>query len=334
MPKKKEVKQDGPATLLQATRYFSDLDVCQDWLAKVRWPDGVICPRCGNDRVGYLAKERRWKCYTKHEAGVPQKFSVKVGTIFEDSPIGLDKWFVAIWLLGNCKNGVSSYEIARDLKVTQKTGWFMLQRIRLAMQQGTFDRPMGDGGGEVEADETFIGGKARNMHKSKRAKKIPHRGASVGKEIVFGLLDRESGKVRVKHIANRSRETLHREVRDAVATGAKLYTDEWAPYNGMPEFEHEFVNHAESYVNGSVHTNRMENFWSLLKRGLKGTYVSVEPFHLFRYIDEQAFRFNERNNDEGDSGRFLEILHEVSGKRVTYKQLTGKDESAPAAATV
>ena len=326
-------KPEGPRTLLQATRYFSKADVCQDTLAQVRWPDGVRCPRCDSTRVGYLTADRRWKCYQKHQDGSSQKFSVKVGTIFEDSPIGLDKWFVAIWLLGNCKNGVSSYEIARDLKVTQKTAWFMLQRIRVAMQQGTFDRPMGEGGGEVEADETFIGGLSRNMHKADRARKITGTGGA-GKAVVMGLLDRHTGKVRVAHVPNRQRETVRAFIKSNVKPGTGLNTDEFVSYEGLEkDYEHKVINHAESYVNGSVHTNRIENFWSLLKRGLKGTYVSVEPFHLFRYIDEQAFRFNERKNDDGDAGRFDEILANVTGRRVTYKQLTGKNDCAPPAAT-
>jgi transposase-like protein len=323
------IRDTVPNTLVQAIRYFSDEDRCIAYLAARRWPDGQVkCPTCGSGAVLWLKNQRRWKCGNDHPR---RQFSVKVGTIFEDSPLSLSKWLPAVWLIANCKNGVSSLELHRALEVTQKTAWFMLHRIRLAMQRtGTL---MGDGG-PVEADETFIGGKARNMHKHKRAERIPKRGASTGKEIVFGLLDRRSGKVRAKHIANRQRETLHAEVRKHVAPGAELFTDEWQPYAGMEEFVHEFVNHAEQYVRGNVHTNGLENFWSLLKRGLRGTYVSVEPFHLFRYLDEQAFRYNERKHEEGDGGRFDELLSTVANRRLTYKELTGKDESAPTAATV
>jgi transposase-like protein len=329
MKKKTKTETEGPTTLLQVTRYFADPDVCLDWMVKSRWPKGVTCPRCSSANVGFLAKDRRWKCYNKHEDDSPQKFSVKVGTIFEDSPIGLDKWFVAMWLLGNCKNGISSYEIARDLDVTQKTAWFMLQRIRLVMQQGTFE--MGGNGRPVEADETFIGGKARNMHKWRRAEKITGTGGS-GKELVMGLLDRETGKVHIKHVADRKKKTLQAEVTAHVAPGAELMTDDLASYTGLDrEYVHQFVNHAEEYVRGNVHTNGMENFWSLLKRGLKGTYVSVEPWHLHRYIDEQAFRYNERKREGGDSARFSQMLADVVGKRVMYKELTGK--CAPTAAT-
>jgi transposase-like protein len=258
-----------------------------------------------------------WRCAEKHPR---RKFSLKVGTIFEDSPIGLDKWFTAGWLIANCKNGVSSYEIARDLGVTQKTAWFMLHRLRLAMQAGTFEKIAGT----FEADETFIGGLARFMHKADRARKISGTGGA-GKAVVMGLLDRETGKVRVKHVRNVQRETLQREVRDNVEPGSEVFTDEWIAYRGLDrEYVHNVINHAETYVNGNIHTNGIENFWSLLKRGLKGTYISVEPFHLFRYLDEQAYRFNNRKTNDG--ARFDGVIGNVVGKRVMYRQLTGKDQ--------
>jgi transposase-like protein len=307
-----------PATLHEAISYFSNPDNCMNAAIAMRWPDGkVVCPTCGSTEVTFLATRHIWKCRTKHSL---QQFSAKVGTIFEDSPIGFDKWFTAIWLIGNCKNGVSSCELARDLGVTQKTAWFMLHRIRTAMQRGTFEKLAG----EVEVDESFIGGLARFMHKDKKAKITGTGGA--GKELVVGLLDRETGKVRVKHIADRKRGTLQKEVRANVEQGSAVFTDELASYTGLDrDYVHDFVNHAEEYVRGNVHTNGIENFWSLLKRGLKGTYVSVEPFHLFRYLDEQAFRFNERKGTDRD--RFMEMLVSVVGRRLTYKQLTGKTES-------
>jgi transposase-like protein len=285
-------------------------------LAGLRWPDGIVkCPICNSAKVHFLANQRRWKCSQRHDR---RQFSIKVGTIFEDSPIGLEKWLPAVWLLTNCKNGVSSYEIGRDLGVTQKTAWFMLHRIRKAMQAGTFWKKMK---GEIEADESFIGGLARNMHKDKRAEKITVRGPA-GKAIVMGLLDRETKQVRLKHVPNVHVDTLRREVRANVEPGSALYTDAYVAYQGMNEFEHGFVDHAERYVDGRIHTNGLENFWSLLKRGLKGTYVSVEPFHLFRYLDEQAFRYNNRKTDDGS--RFEKTLSQVVGRRVTYKELTGK----------
>ncbi len=325
------IRKTVPATLTQAIRHFANEDTCIAYMVALRWPDGeVTCPHCGSAAVIYLKNQRRWKCGTNHPC---RQFSVKVGTIFEDSPLSLTKWLPAVWMVTNCKNGISSLEIHRALGVTQKTAWFMLHRIRLAMQRGTF-APMGGGGGPVEADETYIGGKARNMHKRSRQKKLAGGRGGAGKELVMGLLDRETGKVRVKHVTSRDRQTMHAEVRANVATGAQLMTDELASYVGLePDYVHQFVNHAETYVRGNVHTNGMENFWSLLKRGLKGTYVSVEPFHLFRYLDEQAFRYNERKNEEGDGGRFDEVLETIVGRRLTYKELTGKVESAPPAAT-
>jgi transposase-like protein len=315
-----------PKTLTEAIRYYADPDVTLALMVQARWPKGVTCPMCGSTDVHFISTRRLWECRTKHPL---RQFSVKVGTIFEDSPIGLDKWFVAIWLLNNCKNGVSSLELHRAIGITQKSAWFMLHRIRAALHRGTLLK-MGTGG-PVEADETFIGGKARNMHAWKRAKKITGTGGE-GKELVMGLLDRETGKVHVAHPAKRDRKTLHVEVKKHVAKGAEVFTDELASYTGLDkEYVHQFVNHAEEYVRGNVHTNGLENFWSLLKRGLKGTYVSVEPFHLFRYLDEQAFRYNERKNEDGDGGRFLTTLSMITGKRLTYKELTGKE--APTAAT-
>jgi transposase-like protein len=306
---------DGiPKTLLEAVRYFKDPDRCREFMATIRWPDGVKCPTCGSDKVGFLVNQNRWQCSSKHPK---RQFSVKVGTIFEDSPIGLDKWLPAVWLLVNCKNGISSYEVARDLNVTQKTAWFLLHRVRKAMQTGTFEKISG----QVEADETFIGGLARFMHKADRARKITGTGGA-GKAVVMGLLDRHTGEVRVKHVPNTQRQTLHEEIRKHVEPGSEMFTDEYIGYRGLdPEYVHNVINHAESYARGNVHTNRIENFWSLLKRGLKGTYISVEPFHLFRYLDEQAFRFNERKGT--DASRFVHALGNVTGRRVTHKELIG-----------
>jgi transposase-like protein len=309
-----------PATLQDAIRYFSDMDRCVQTLAASRWPDGVKCPTCGNDQLHFLATRRLWECKSKHPK---RQFSVKVGTVFEDSPIGLDKWFTAAWMIANCKNGISSYEIARDLGVTQKTAWFMLHRLRLAMQTGTFEKVAG----EFEVDESFIGGLARNMHKDKKAKITGTGGA--GKAIVMGLLDRKTKKIRLRHVSNTQRETLQGVVREYIKGGSYVYSDAWVAYTGLDrEYIHQVIDHAETYVKGNVHTNGIENFWSLLKRGLKGTYVSVEPFHLFRYLDEQAFRFNERKAD--DSARFLEVMSGVTGRRVTYQKLIGKEQSASA----
>lgn len=307
-----------PQTLLEAMRYFSDPDVCLDFVARLRWPNGVACPTCGSLDIRFLATRRVWECKSKH----PRKqFSVKVGTIFKDSPIGLDKWLAAIWMVANDKNGISSYEIARGIGVTQKSAWFMLHRIRLAMQTGTFQKLSGD----VEVDETFLGGKAKNMHKEVRERKIHGRGPS-GKIIVMGILERH-GRTHLAVVPNRDTTTLQTKVREHIAPGATVYTDELASYAGLDlDYLHEVINHAESYAQGAVHTNGMENFWSLLGRTIDGTYVSVEPFHLTRYLDEQAYRFDHRKENDGE--RFEGTLEGIVGRRLTFDQLTGKVESS------
>jgi transposase-like protein len=310
--------ENEPRTLQQAIQYFSDPSNCLNYLAARRWPKGVTCPRCGSQNVGFVASRRIWQCRTRHDHA---QFSIKTGTIFEDSPIGLDKWLTAMWLVANCKNGISSYEIARDLGVTQKTAWFMLHRIRLALQNPTAAKLSG----EVEVDETYIGGKARNMHKDRKARMLQGKGGgAVGKTGVQAMLER-GGEVRTT-VLNRPHHgwDLSANVREHVEVGSQVFTDELAAYFGLSgEFAHEVVNHAQTYVAGNVHTNGLENFWSLLKRGLGGTYVSVEPFHLFRYMDEQAFRYNHRK-DMDDSDRFRLAVSNIVGKRLTYAEVTGK----------
>jgi transposase-like protein len=274
-----------PQTLIEAICYFSDQDVCVQFVAKLRWPDGPICPTCGGTEHSYLTTRRVWKC-----KACKRQFSVKVGSIFEDSAIPLDKWLAAMWMIANSKNGVSSHKMARSLGITQKSAWFLLHRIRLAMQTGTFAKL----DGEIEVDETFIGGKARNMHKSKRAKKITGTGGN-DKAIVAGVLQR-GGEVRAVVVSDTRRATLQAGVRQHVEKGAVVYSDALQSYNGLAgEYDHKVVDHAEKYVDGQVHVNGVENFWSLLKRGLHGTYVSVQPWHLFRYMDEQVFTYNERD---------------------------------------
>ncbi len=308
-----------PKSLQEAILYFSELNNCIDYLAVRRWPKGVTCPSCGSDKVKFNAKRRVWQCSTHH---AKRQFSVKVGTIYEDSPIGLDKWMAATWMLTNCKNGVSSYEIARDLKVTQKTAWFMLHRIRLALQDEFFGSKLGGNGGEVEVDETFIGGKARNMHVSKRQRRITGTGGK-DKTLVVGIMER-GGKIRTTVVPTRRKSALQAEVRKHVEAGAALYTDALLSYEGLAtDYAHKVVDHASQYVDGRVHTNSLENFWSLLKRGVAGTYVSVEPFHLFRYLDEQMFRFNNRK-DLNDGDRFSLAVSQIVGKRLTFAELTGK----------
>ena len=308
-------KQTEPKTLQQAIIYFSNPQNCLDYLVARRWPDGVVCPTCGRTDVTFLAKQKKWQCKSAHKQ---RQFSVKVGTIFEDSPLGLDKWLTAVWLIVNCKNGISSYEIARALGVTQKTAWFMDHRIRLAMQTGSFAKQLS---GSVEIDETFIGGLARNMHRSEKARKI-HGTGGAGKVAVMGLLERH-GEVRTMVVSNTKRKTLEAQVKSHVEVGSIVYSDGLASYDNLAQkYIHSVINHAEKYVDGQIHVNGVENFWSLLKRAIKGTYVSVEPYHLFRYLDEQTFRFNSRHGN--DSERFEKVTERITGKRLTYKELTGK----------
>ena len=307
-----------PRTLQQAIIYFANPNNCLKFMVARRWHDGVECPTCGSKDVRFISTRRMWECKSKH----PRKqFSVKVGTIFEDSALPLDKWLVAIWMVANCKNGVSSYEVARAIGITQKSAWFMLHRIRLAMQSSSGVK-IGGNGSHVEVDETFIGGKSRNMHVAKRKRLITGTGGK-DKTAVMGILERK-GKVRVMVIPGRRKKTLQQEVRNNVAVGSALYTDALQSYDGLAlDYVHKVIDHAEKYVDGQVHTNGLENFWSLLKRGLRGTYVSVEPFHLFRYLDEQVFRYNLRKLLH-DGLRFEHVASHIFGKRLTFAEVTGK----------
>jgi transposase-like protein len=312
-----------PRTLQEAILYFSKPENCREYLVARRWPNGVECPRCGSKNVLFLEKYNRWHCREKHDA--PQ-FTLKTQTLFEDSPVSLDKWLTAMWMVVNCKNGVSSWEIHRTIKVTQKTAWFMLGRIRLALQDKETGGKMGGPGSTVQVDETFIGGKARNMHKGRR-ERMTTVGKYTAKTAVLGMLE-HGGRVRAKVIGQRKGRIMERIVRENVVAETELHTDEFTGYIPLAEgYAHKIVNHLEGYVRENVHTNGIENFWSLLKRGLGGTYGAVEPFHLFRYVDEQAFRFNNRatkDNPLNDADRFDLAVRQIVGKRLTYAELTGK----------
>lgn len=325
-----------PKTLQQAIQHFTDYENCRRFMVSVRWLDGVVrCPRCGSDKVAYLSNARVYKCNAKHEK---QKFSLKVGTVMEDSALPLQKWLPAIWLVASCKNGISSWELHRALGVTQKSAWFMLHRIRLALRTNSLFKIGSPEGGEVEVDETYIGGKTINMHKKRRAEmhqkhyEMQQSGDNihryVNKTTVQGMLDRDLRQVRAKVVPNVRRDTLQNEVLNHVRFGSRLYTDNAVSYELLnSDYIHEVVSHADEYVRGRVHTNGLENFWSLLKRTLRGTYVAVEPFHLDRYLDEQAFRFNNRatkDNPLDDSDRFVLALSQIVNKRLTYAELTGK----------
>jgi len=314
----------SPETLQQAIEYFADKEQAFQYAVNWRWPGGnVTCPRCGGSKHSFIKTRKLWFCYD-----CKKQFTLKVGTIFEDSALGVDKWMVAIWMVCNCKNGISSWELHRTLGVAQKTAWFMLHRIREAMGEDLLDK-FGGPGGVVEADETFVGPNPYKMHRGRKIKLQQMRGqqrrgdVGVGKTAVAGMLDRETRKVRAKVVP----------ILNSVAPGSKLYTDSSITYYGDLEkqFVHEMVNHAREHVRGQVHTQGIENFWSLLKRTLRGTYVAVEPFHLDRYLDEQIFRFNNRatkDNPLTDADRFALAMAQVAGKRLTYAQLTGKDADA------
>ena len=309
-----------PETLHEAISYFSKGDNAFNLMVSRRWPNGVVCPHCESKDVTLIASRKVWQC-----KGCRKQFSVKVGTIFEDSPIKLDKWLSAFWLITNAKNGISSCELHRALGVTQTTAWFMLHRIRLAIQNGTIVKI----GGTVEVDETFIGGRSRFKHAHRKAKG----GGWKGMTPVQGLLERTSAKghskVILKVLKTVRKKQAQEAVREYVLKGSEVFTDALRSYKGLnDDYAHGMIDHAVKYVDGKVHTNGLENFWCLLKRGIKGTYVNVEPFHLFRYLDEQAFRFNERRDT--DSGRFLKALANIVGRRLTFSELTGKNGTVDA----
>lgn len=315
-----------PKTLLDAVKHFANADNCREYLVARRWPNGVVCPQCGSDSVYFDKSRNGWECKTRHPK---RKFTLKTGTIFEDSPLGLDKWLPCVWLIANAKNGVSSHEIARSLGVTQKTAWFMLQRIRLAMQD---DESNGGGklGGDVEVDETYIGGRARNMSASKKKRMLGgHKGGFAGKVAVMGLLERTTegkSRVRTRIVKKNTRAAMQPIVRENVAQGSTVNTDALMSYYGLDaDYIHNVIDHAVAYVDGTVHTNGLENYWSLLKRAIKGTYVSIEPFHLFRYLDEQAFRFN--NRGDNDAERFSAVIKAIVGRRLTYEALIGATDA-------
>jgi transposase-like protein len=305
-----------PRTLIEAVRYFSDPDRALAFVVPLRWPDGQpVCPRCLGTEHSFLTSRHIWKCKNPK---CRKQFSAKQGTIFEDSPLGWDKWLPAIWLLANSKNSVSSYELARALGVTQKTAWFMFHRIRKAMESRTFQKLSGT----VEVDETAVGGKAKFMHKAVRERRITGRGG-VDKAIVQGVLER-GGEVRAEVVDETTALRLQSNVRRWVSEGSAVYTDEATAYIGLERwgFGHKAVNHSIEYVSGDVSTNALENFWSILKRALKGTQIHVEPEHLHRYVNERAFAYNHRA--ESDLTRMRLAVEGTRNRRLTWASLTGQ----------
>ncbi len=325
---------ETPKTLQEAIIHYSNPDNCIAFLVEQRWPDGVVkCPTCSAEGAKYLPTRRVWQCKVRHPKS---QFSIKVRTIFEDSPLGLDKWLMAMWMLANCKNGVSSHEIGKAIGVTQKSAWHMMHRIRLAMKDEAPALLGGPDGGAVEVDEAFVGSNPKNWHQSKRekhrktvrpARVRTYQNAFTHKTAVLGMIDRDSRQVRAKVVPNVRRDTLQKEIMETIEFGSKVYTDQAVTYTSLKDtYVHETVNHAVQYVNGQVHTNSLENFWSLTKRNLSGTYVAVEPFHLDRYLDEQMFRFNNRLG-MNDGARFNAVVSQIVGKRLTYEELTGKKDA-------
>ena len=304
-------------TLQDAIEHFADPQNAIDYMIRLRWPDGVVsCPTCGSKEVTWIPSRSFFQCRTRHPK---RQFSVKVGTIFEESPLALGKWLIVAWMLGNCRNGISSHEVARTIGITQKSAWFMLHRLRTAAWEDSIHKLAG----EVEADETYVGGKSRNMHAKKRIQKI-HSGGVHDKTPVMGILER-GGTVRAMVVKNHRRPELHGEIRKHVEPGSVLYTDDLHSYRGLPDYSHYFVDHATKYVSGRIHTNGLENFWSLLKRSIKGTYVSVTPEHLNAYVQEQVFRFNSRKKLQWtEEQRFSRLLAGTTGKRLTYEQLINR----------
>ena len=317
------MNEEGPQTLIDAVKHFADPEVCHKFMVKLRWPDGKItCPKCGGTEIGEIATRCTLQCKTK---GCRKQFSVKLGTIFEDSPLSLSKWFIAVWCVINAKNGVSSYEIHRALGVTQKTAWFMDHRIRLAMKTQTF-RKLYD---VVESDESFIGGKAKNMHFARRERVITGRGA-IGKTIVHGVLQRSTedapSQVRANVVPNTEQVTIMSELLRQVEKTSVVCSDAATAYANIADrYIHHVIDHSVRYVAGKIHINGMENFWSLLKRMIRGTYVHVAPFHLQRYLDEEVWRFNFRKMTDGQ--RFNEAMKGVVGKRITYRFLCAIDDA-------
>lgn len=300
-------------TLTDFTDYFSSEEICLKQFTAIRFASGEYCPHCKHDKIYKFSNGKRYRC-----AKCKEDFTIKTKTVFGESKIPLRKWFMAIYLLSTSGKGISSVQLAKQVGVTQKTGWFIDHRIRSAMSQ--------NGGqlfGTIEADETFIGGLSKNMHKKKREAAIKGTGGT-GKTPIFGMRNRD-GEVRAKVVPSVGMADLHKEIKTNIVQGATLYTDGWVAYRGLTKiFNHSTVDHsAREYVNGYCHTNGIESFWALFKRGYHGIYHHMSKKHLQRYVDEFAFRVNRRTS--GMQQVFSDVVSRVADSRqLSYKALIQK----------
>jgi transposase-like protein len=297
-------------SLVEMLKVFPDEQSCIDHLTSVRWRDGAFCPYCGGRTVYHFKDGRNHKC-----GDCRKRFSVKVGTIFEDTKIPLHKWYIAIYLLTSHKKGISSVQLGKDIGVTQKTAWFMNHRLREAARTKSFNAPLKN---TVEVDETYVGGKERNKHANKRTPGTQGRN-TLTKSAALALVER-GGDVRAFHVQDVKSQTLQRFVVQHVALGAQVMTDENRSYNGLAVFyKHRTVNHSSGiYVMGNVHSNTVEGFFSLFKRSIIGIYHHVSAKHLWRYLNESSLRYNLRAEPNGEG--FASLLSNCGG-RLTYKAL-------------
>jgi transposase-like protein len=303
-----------PQTLLAALRHFTP-EVADAFVASIKWPNGPACPTCGSANIGKIASRQRFQC---REKGCRKQFSLITGTIFEASHLRLDQWVVAVWMIVNCRNGVSSCEIARTIGCKQQSAWHLLHRVRELMLPGD-EAPFT---GSCESDETFVGGLFKFMSQHRRERAMAN-GRPNGKSVVHAIKERESGRVRAEVIPAARWEFVMDAVLEKVEPGSKLYTDSARIYGWAKDvYKHTAVNHAERYVSedGETHTNGCENFFNCLRRGLKGTYIATHHEHLPAYVNEQVYRFNVRHQSEWE--RFDGVMRRIVGKRLTYADLT------------
>jgi transposase-like protein len=299
-----------PKSLLEAIRYYSSEVICVEFLSSLFWGDGEkCCIKCGSTAIYGMRTRPAFKC-----RDCKAQFSLKSGTVMHNSPLPITKWIPAVWMVVNCKNGVSSYEVARALLITQKSAWHVCHRIREAIAKDAGIKLSGS----VEIDESYFGGIEKNRH----AKAKRDLAGGNGKTIVFGAVER-GGRVQARVIEDTHARTLQNQVLATVKIGSTVYSDSEASYSALGiVYDHSSVNHKiGQYAKGKVHSNTIENYWSLVKRALKGTYIHVEPYHLDRYLDEQGFRYD--NRKDNDSGRFIKATSLLFGKRLTYAELTG-----------